>query len=133
MANALYDKAREKFLKGLIDWTNDTIKAVLLDSSEYTVNLATDEFLDDIPQAARFSFSTPLSNKTTSSGIAGADTVTFDNVAGPSCEAVVLYVDTGDESTSSLIAYIDTAMGLPIIPNSSDIVVNWSNGRIFKL
>jgi hypothetical protein len=47
MANALYDKAREAFLNGDLDWTNDTIKVVLLDilvdGYEYAVDLTTDQ------------------------------------------------------------------------------------------
>ena len=47
----------------------------------------------------------------------------------------MLYRDTGVEATSALIAYIDTATGLPITPNGGDIIVNWDNGanKIFRL
>ena len=38
--------------------------------------------------------------------------MTFTSVTGPSIEAIVIYADTGTESTSPLIAYIDTATGL---------------------
>lgn len=30
MASALYDKAREAFLNGDLDWLNDTIKVILV-------------------------------------------------------------------------------------------------------
>ena len=52
-----------------------------------------------------------------------------------SIEAIVIYVDTGTEATSPLIAYIDTATGLPITPNGGDIIVTWDNGvnKIFKV
>ena len=43
MANALYDYGRNEFLNGNIDWVNDTIKAILVDTADYTVNLAADE------------------------------------------------------------------------------------------
>ena len=48
---------------------------------------------------------------------------------------MVIYQDTGDVNTSRLIAFIDTATGLPVTPNGGDIVVEWSNGavKIFKL
>ena len=42
----------------------------------------------------------------------------------------------GTESTSNLIAYMDTGMtGLPVTPNGGDITVQWANtsNRIFKL
>ena len=61
--------------------------------------------------------------------------MTFTSVSGASIEAIVIYSDTGTESTSPLIAYIDTATGLPITPNGGDIIVTWDNGtnKIFKV
>jgi len=53
MANALYDKGREGFLDGSIDWDTDTIRVILVDAADYTVNLATNQFLSDVPAAAR--------------------------------------------------------------------------------
>lgn len=38
-----------------------------------------------------------------------------------SVRAIVIVKDTGTEATSPLIAYIDTATGLPIAPNGGDI------------
>lgn len=134
MANALYDKGRNAFLEGKIDWVDDTIKVVLIDSADYSVDLANDEFLNDVPSAARISTAT-LSGKTAVDGIADADDATFDNVTGDEAEALVLYKDTGQESTSPLIAYIDSATGLPVTPSGSDIVIAWNDGttKIFKL
>jgi hypothetical protein len=57
-------------------------------------------------------------------------------VSGASIEAIVIYKDTGTESTSPLIAIIDTATrSLPITPNGGDIIVTWDNGtnKIFKV
>ena len=53
MANALFDKARQRFLEGQFNWNTDTIKAVLVDTGTYTVNLAAHEFLSDIGTGAR--------------------------------------------------------------------------------
>lgn len=135
MANALYDKGREGFLDGSIDWDTDTIKAILIDTADYTVNLATDDNLDDIPGAARVATSGALASKTVTAGVADAADVTFSAVTGDTVEAIVLYKDTGVESTSRLIAYIDSATGLPVTPNGGDITVQWDSGanKIFKL
>ncbi len=38
--NAPCDKGREGFLDGSIDYDTDTIKAVLVDTAQYTVDLA---------------------------------------------------------------------------------------------
>lgn len=134
MANALYDKGRNSFLEGEIDWVDDTIKAVIVDSADYTVDLANHQYLDDVPAAARVATAT-LSGQTAVDGVADASDTTFNNVTGDQAEAVVLYKDTGIEGTSPLIAYIDTATGLPITPSGSDIIIEWSSGsnKIFKL
>lgn len=135
MANALYDKGREGFLDGSIDWDTHTIKAVLVDTGAYTVDLAAHDNLDDIPSGARISTSGALASKTVTNGVADAADVTFTAVSGATVEAVVIYKDTGTESTSRLIAYIDTATGLPLTPNGADVNVVWDNGanKIFKL
>jgi len=135
MANALYDKGREGFLDGSIDWDTDDIRVILIDTDDYSVNLATDDNLDDIPTAARVATSGALTGKTVTDGVADADDVVFCSVSGDQSEALVIYQHTGTESTSRLIAYIDTATGLPVTPNGGDITVQWDNGsnKIFKL
>ena len=135
MANALYDKARERFLTGQFNWSTDSIKSVLVDTGAYTVSLTSHEFLSDISSSARVSTSGAFTGKTTTGGAADANDITFSSVSGPSIEAIVIYADTGTEATSPLIAYIDTATGLPITPNGGDIIVTWDNGanKIFKL
>ena len=136
MANGLYDAARAAFLNADIDWTADDIRAILIDTGTYTVNLSTHDFLDDIPGGARVATSSALSGKTSAAGVADANDVTFSAVSGATVEAVVIYKHTGTESTSNLIAYMDTGMtGLPVTPNGGDITVQWANttNRIFKL
>lgn len=135
MANALYDKGREAFLNGDIDWLNDDIRVILVDLADYTQNLATHDFLDDVPVGARVATSGSLTSKTSTAGVADAADVTWPLVTGDQSEAIVLYKHTGTESTSNLIAFIDTATGLPVTPNGGDITVQWDNGsnKIFKL
>lgn len=134
MANALYDAGRNAFLLGDIDWVADDIRALLVDTADYTVNLATHDNLDDVPAAARVA-TAALTGKSAAAGIADAADLSFGNVSGDQAEALVLYKHTGVETTSTLIAYIDTATGLPVTPNSGTINVTWDNGanKIFKL
>lgn len=135
MPNALYDKGREGFLASDIAWNTDVIKAVLIDAADYTVNLAAHQFLSDIPGAARVATSVPLTGKTVANGAADADDIVFPAVSGDPVEALVLYQDAGTETTSRLIAYIDSATGLPVTPNGGDIGVAWDNGanKIFRI
>ena len=136
MPNALFTKGRESFLKGVISWTGDTIKAVLVDSALYTVDLETDEFLSDIPFAARVATSAAFTGKTATGGVADADDISFTAVTGEECAALVIYQDAaGIYANSRLIAYMDTATGLPIMPDGGDINFIFSSGadKIFKL
>jgi hypothetical protein len=135
MADALFDKGREGFLDGSIDWDTDNIKAVLVDHGTDTPVPATDTFLSDITAGARIATSANLGSKTVTAGVADAADITFSAVSGASVESIVIYKDTGSAATSRLIAYIDSATGLPVTPNGGDITVQWDNGanKIFKL
>ncbi len=135
MTNALYDTGRNAFLNGEIDWDADDIRGILIDTALYTVDLVNHDFLDDIPAGAREGTITALSGKSSSAGIADASDLTFVTVSGATVEALVLYKHTGVESTGQLIAYIDTATGLPVTPGGGDIIIAWDNGanKIFKL
>ena len=127
MANTLFDAARQRFLEAQLNWMTDTIKVILVDTGAYTPQTAVHQYLSDIPTSSRIAGPVTLTSKTTTGGAADAADVTFTSVSGPSIEAIVIYSDTGTESTSPLIAYIDTATGLPITPNGGDIIVTWDS------
>lgn len=136
MANTLFDFARQRFLEGQFNWLTDTIKVYLVNSNAYTVQTAVHQYLSDIPTSARIAGPVTLTAKSTAGGAADAADCTFTSVGGSNAiHAIVIYRDTGTESTSPLIAYIDTATGLPITPNGGDIIVTWDNGvnKIFKV
>lgn len=134
MANALYAKGRENILAGSINMTTDNLKCVLVDAADYVVNLATHQYLSDIAAIGRVATSGNLASKTFTNGLFDAADALFVAVTGDPSEAVVIYQDTGVATTSRLIAYIDTATGLPVTPNGQDILVAWDNGanRIFN-
>jgi hypothetical protein len=137
MANVLFDKAREAFLSGLpsISWSSDTIRAVLVDHGVYTPDVATDQFLSDIPEGARVATSGEFAAKTVTAGVADADDIVFSGTSGATVHSLVIYKDTGHPSTSPLIASIDTigAGAFPITPNGVDVHITWDDGKIFKL
>ena len=135
MANTLFDKARQRFLEAQINWLTDTVKVLLVSTTAYTVNASTHEFLSDISGSARIAGPVTLTGKSTAGGAADGADVTFTAVTGGAIGAIVIYIDSGSEATSPLVAYLDTATGLPITPNGGDIIVTWDNGanRIFKV
>lgn len=134
MSNALYDKGRNAFLTKAIDWVNDTIRVYLVDTDDYTVDLANHQYLSSVAAGGRVAYQV-LASKTAVAGVADADDTVLSAVSGDTCEALVLCMWSGVDSSSPLIAYIDTATGLPVIPNGGDITITWDNGanKIFKL
>jgi hypothetical protein len=136
MANALYDKGREAFLAGDIDWLVDVIRVQAVDAASYTVSLTTHQFLSDVPGGARIGSPVSLGTKTATNGVADAADVSITGlVSAPTIEALVIYKDTGTAATSALIAYIDTATGLPTPAGATQLDIVWDAGtnRIFKL
>jgi len=133
MANALYPKAKEAFLNGSINMVANTVTIALVDTGVYTYS-SSHQYRNEVSNSAVIS-STTLSNKTITNGVFDADDATFSSVTGANCEALLIFQDTGIQSTSRLIAYIDSATGLPILPNGGDISVAFSSGssKIFAL
>lgn len=138
MANAQYDNYRN--LKGgagthaLPDLDADTIKVHLIDAADHTTDLAADVDEADIADAAIVATAT-LTTPTVGVVAAGtfdADDVTFPTVTGDECEELILWKDTGVDTTSPLICRFDTATGLPVTPSGGDIVVVWNASGIFR-
>src|SRR4051812_16602597 len=142
MANALFDPGREGFLDGSIDWDTATIKVALVRG--YTFSAA-HRFVSDVTGAGGtlVATSAALASKTVTAGVADAADVTFTAVpTGAAIPALVVFQSsavTGGADVAAtaqrVIAYIDTATGLPVTPNGGDITVAWDNAanRIFKL
>jgi hypothetical protein len=133
MASAMFDKGREGFLAGNIDWDADDIRVILIDTGAYAVNLATHEFLSSVAVGARIAVSGSLSGKTVALGVADANDVTFTAVSGASIGAILVYKHTGADATARLIMWYDSGTGLPITPNGGDITVKWNASGMFKL
>lgn len=140
MANQLYVKAKEDFLNGQLNLSSNTVTLALIDTDVYT--FSSDHLTRaDVPNTAVVAANN-LINPVTTSGIYDADDVIFPAVSGANCEALILYHNTGnaeadgnDQTSSRLIAYLDTASGLPILPNGGDITVRFSESasKIFAL
>lgn len=100
----------------------------MVDTAAYAVDLDADEFLSSIPLADRIATSGALSGKTVTIDTGttpdqvmfDASDGTFTAVTGDPTEAVVLIKDTGDASTSPLIAYYDGA-SVALTPNGNDV------------
>lgn len=135
MTNAVYPKAKEAMLAGGLNLLAGTVKAQLVDLAGYTYNAA-HQFLSDLPSGARVGAAVTLSSKSITNGVFDAADATWSGLsAAPSIEALVLYVDTGNEATSPLVYYMDTATGLPVASGATGGTVAWDNGanKIFAV
>jgi hypothetical protein len=142
VASALWDPGREGFLDGSIDWDTAVIKCALVRG--YTFS-ASHKFVSDVTGAGGtlVATSAALTSKTVTNGVADAADVTFAAVpSGAAIPAVIIFQSsavTGGADVAAtaqrLIAYIDTATGLPVTPNGQNITLAFDNGvnRIFKL
>lgn len=135
MANTLYEKARRLFLSGQIDWPTANVGLLLIDSTKYAPNFADHTTLADIPEVARIGSPGKLTGKVIVGNACDADDLNLEKVTGPVIGAQVIYLDTGDESTSTLIQYMDKGKGYPTVPNGGDIKIIWDDGpyKIFTV
>ena len=141
MANALFASGRAKSLEGSIAAGTDTLRVFGADHADDNPNTSTDDFLDDIATAARVPAGTDgtqtahsaLASKTTTAGTLDAADTTVSALTGDQFESLILYKGTLTDTTSPLIAKIDTATGLPFTPNGGDLVVVWDAAGIFTL
>jgi hypothetical protein len=122
MSSVWYAKGIQKIAQGLVALESDTIKAVLLDTADYTLDRAADEFLDDIPSSARVSTCTLSGVTVGADGVIDADDGTFPAVSGDPSEAVVIYKYGTGDADSPLLLYLD---GVAVTPDNSDIICQW--------
>lgn len=133
MANALYDPGREGFLDGSIDWDTDDIRVMLVLSS-YAFSAA-HRFVADLGSVDN-GRSAALGGKTVTNGVADANDASLAATAASASGSLVIFKNTGADATARVIAFIDTATGLPFTPAAAQTVnIAWDNGvnRIFKL
>jgi len=136
MSNILYSLAKESLLKGEINLVNDDLKVLFVKNS-YTLNADIHQFVADIGNENIAARSTVLDGKSVTLGTFDAENETVENYGTSGFSYIIIYVDTGDDSTSPLLAYIDTATGLPVQSTSSEvsITIQWSDlsSKIFTL
>ncbi len=135
MANTRFSFANNQFLSGQLNWLAQTFRVVLINTNAYTVQPTVHHTLADVPAAAQIAISPALTGLTAVDGVARASNLTIPSVSGPPIGAYIIFHDTGSASSSELICYIDTAIGLPNSPQGHDVVIHWDTGPngIFKL
>jgi len=87
--------------------------------------------MSDIPAASITKRSVALTGVTNVLGTIDADDLGIPSHNGSAFNALVIYKSTAADSTSKLIMYIDTALGIPFSGSSSTdipITIVWDNG-----
>jgi hypothetical protein len=125
MANAVYPKFREAQLTAAsgIDIENGDLRCILVDLADYTYNAAHD-MLDDVAAGSRVAVTGALTGVTITNGLLDVSDFSFTAVTGDQAEALIYYLHTGTESTSRLVAFVDTGVtNFPVTPNGGNINV----------
>jgi hypothetical protein len=137
MANAIYPKYKEALLNNSADSAltgsgTTGLYVALIDTGTYTYSSA-HQFYSSL--SGIVGTDQEITSPTLVNGTVDGNDVTFTTVSGASAEALVLYrKNAGANTTWRLVAYIDTSVtGLPVTPNSGDIVITWNVSGIFTL
>ena|SRR3990167_7149269 len=135
MTSALFDPGREGFLDASIDWDTNDMRVMLVKSA-YTFDAA-DRFISDLPAATADNGRTAaLGTKSVTNGVADAADTSLVATSAVACNALIVYQYNAADSAARLIAYIDSATGLPFTPAASQTVnIAFDDGanKIFKL
>lgn len=129
MANAWFVSGKEGLAQAAVNWNSDTIHVTAIDLADDTISLSTDDFYNDIASAARIA-TAALASKTSVAGVLDAADTTLTAVTGDQFEALIIWKNTGSEATSRLLIYLDSGSGLPLTPNSGNVLIQWAAGGI---
>jgi hypothetical protein len=132
MANGFYQHGMKHFARGNILWLasgGSAIRTALVDTADYTVDLAAHEFRDATGLAAGIEETS--ANMTlvdaAADGIVDANDVVFTGTTGDACEGILVYQNVGTAATDRLLFWWDSASGLPVTLGG-DVTVAWDNG-----
>lgn len=140
MPNAVFAEHRDNVIEGIgPNVGTASIKAMFVDHGTDTPNTAQagDEFISDILSGARvpaIASAPVLATKTfgtIATGVFDAADTVFPALSGASVESLILFEDSGVETTSDLMTFWDTATGLPFTPNGGDVTVTWNASGIY--
>lgn len=140
MANGLFYSYRNLVLGAGLNLSSLTIKLMFVDHADFTpdpTNTAHD-FIADVTAAGRvpaIASCPALASKTLGTvavGVFDAADPTFTALSGDVVESLIAFEDSGVEATSDLLAFWDTATGLPLTPNGGDVVVAISASGLWK-
>ncbi len=127
MADQYYNDTPNAFLgnpvHNTVDLDTDDVRCWLYDETADARNLA-DEDIANIIAGARIAESTNLASKTVGvvgDGIFDHANFVFTSVTGASVESIGYWGFNATETIAPLLWVLDSATGLPVVPNGGDI------------
>ena len=128
MANAFYPQFKDSLMRAEQTLTGHAIQCFLIDSTYYAY-LPGHYHVGEISPSARIA-NVQLSGQTLYYGTFDTADFTWQSIAGPQCEAIILW----NASTTWLISFYDTGIvGMPVTPNGGNINVVVSASGWFTL
>lgn len=94
-------------------------------SGGFVVDLTGNVYLSDIPAPARIAISSGLASKAITRGAFTANPITLTGVAGDPAHSITLFIDTGVEGTSLLVAHLGNVTNMPTPTNPGTVNINW--------
>jgi hypothetical protein len=142
MANGVYQHGIKHFARGDMKWildasptaAEDTLfQTALVDTADYTVNLASHEFRDTgtITAAAQEETSGAMTLIDAAvDGVCDANDVVFTGTAGDPCEGILVFSGQPTPPANDLLVFWwDTAAGLPVTLGG-DVTVQWNSSGL---
>jgi hypothetical protein len=147
VADLVYTPAKERLLKGEIDFVNDDIRVMLVmtnttaDTDEDAEFLSDVGTLDEFDGAGYTAGGVQLGSKavtrdtTNDRGEFDAADARWDSLSAGtrSIEAAVLYKSVTDASDSPVIAHIDSFDVFPLVPAGAALILLWDSEGILQL
>jgi len=131
MANGFYQYGMQAFAQGAVVWKasgGSNVRTALVDTADYTVDLATHNFMDDVAAGSREETSSNMTLIDAAvDGIVDANDVTFTGTSGDTCEGIIVYKFVTNDADSIPLFWWDSATGLPVTLGG-DVTVAWDSG-----
>lgn len=135
MSTFKYFSASTAFGTKQINWLTDNIGALLIDAG-YAASQAHDQFVSDIPSQAIIVRSARMTSMAIVKGVCQGLIPEFSSLlASQQVVSLVLYQNTGLDTTSQLIYYSDDGLGFPFLPQGLNYFITYdqANGGWFQL
>ena len=118
-----------------VDFDTDAIKVMIMEGYTYD---ATDKYVSHVPSGQIVARSGALSGKGVTNGTATASNVVLTSVAaGHTISSIIVYKDTGNDATSTLIAHIDKQQdgttNISLATNGTDVTVSWHPSGLYDI